>query len=49
MLVKRGRARIVAEEGEGVGGGIPHPWCGKILKSRTSEIWIFSYSLPSVP
>ena len=34
MRVKRGRARVTAEEGEGVEGVIPHPRCGKILKSK---------------
>ena len=32
MRVKRGRARIAAEKGEGVGGGIPLRRCGKIFK-----------------
>ena len=32
MRVKRGRARIAAEKGEGVGGGIPLRRCRKIFK-----------------
>ena len=41
--MKRGRARIAAEEGEGVGGGIAHPLCGNILKSKTLK---YAFSAP---
>ena len=35
MRVKRARVHIAAKERKGVGGGIPLPQCGKILKSKT--------------
>ena len=47
MRVKRGRACIAVEEGEGVGGGIPHARCGKILKSKTLK-YAFSATLYQV-
>ena len=43
MQVKQGRARIAVEEG----GGIPHPCCGKILKSKTLK-YAFSATLYQV-
>ena len=43
MRVKRGRARIAAKKGEGVGGASPSDGVEKFLKSKT-EICIFDYS-----